>query len=190
MDLPIQRFVYTPDEIDAATAQSEEKVYFVLFKAIDKLQRYAEFKYLSALNQLAQTEKEKEPVQLDKAVGIHHLFKDNTIFSEILPGWKTERVFNINEPRFRGGPSLRTPFAVMASKGSDLLIVFRRPLTTYDARLALYNQQSFKYLYNFTGEVHDGSSTIYQTLSGVLEFAIKGFYESQGDAIKTPFKVL
>lgn len=186
LNLPLQQFSLTPDEIDRATAQSEEKTYFALLKALDKLQRYAEFKFLVAVDQLNHPESSAAAVRgaaanlaARKDVGIHDLFRDTDIFEEILPGWKVHRVFDMNEPRFLGGPTLRTPYAVMAAKENDVLIVLRRALTTYDGRLSLYNQQSFKYLYNFTGEVHDGGSTIFQTLSGVLEFDLGAFFETR-----------
>lgn len=166
---------HTPDFLNPSELVFERKVYYLLYKAVDKLQRYAEYRYLTGLDQIATGQKTEFRPPVGSDTGIHTLFRDSQIFKEILPGWKVERVFHLNEPRFKGGPTMRTPYAVLCSKDSDLLVVLRHPQTTYESRLALYNQQAFKYLYNFTGETHDGSSTIYRTLSGALEFYIKKF---------------
>lgn len=191
LDLALQQFVSTPGIIDTATANSENKVYYLLYKAVDYVKRYGEYKYLTALDQMAAREKQgasssthRTPAQPRRDIGIHDLFKDGQLDPQILPEWKIIRIFTINEPRFKGGPTLRTPYAVLAARGLDLLVVLRPPQSTYEDRLAMYTQQSFKYLYNFTGEVHDGSATVYQTLAGVLEFAMDNFYEGRMNEVR------
>eukprot|EP01055_Gregarina_sp_Pseudo9_P005938 Gregarina_sp_Pseudo_9__5937@NODE_954_length_2035_cov_294_783066_g855_i1_p1_GENE_NODE_954_length_2035_cov_294_783066_g855_i1NODE_954_length_2035_cov_294_783066_g855_i1_p1_ORF_typecomplete_len556_score173_43Lipase_3/PF01764_25/9_9e05_NODE_954_length_2035_cov_294_783066_g855_i11351802 len=192
-DLKWDSFAVTPNVMGKASVLAEGRSYYLVLKALDHLQRYAEYKYLTAVEQLesgnARETQRKTGDRDGASVGIHNLFTSTDAPEFLIPEWKTERLFMINEPRFRGGPTLRTPYAALASRNDDLLVVLRRPLTTYEARLALYNQHSFKYLFNFTGEVHDGASTIFQTLSGVVEFALHDFYVGKTIAPETPTRV-
>eukprot|EP01053_Blabericola_migrator_P006239 Blabericola_migrator_1__6238@NODE_3149_length_2006_cov_626_283651_g1971_i0_p1_GENE_NODE_3149_length_2006_cov_626_283651_g1971_i0NODE_3149_length_2006_cov_626_283651_g1971_i0_p1_ORF_typecomplete_len556_score91_34Lipase_3/PF01764_25/0_00021_NODE_3149_length_2006_cov_626_283651_g1971_i01751842 len=189
-DLKFEQLTPVPETIPRATQLAEGRSYYMIHKALDYLTRYAEYTYLTALDQLDNGgASASTPIGSQKNIGIHSLFENNDIPEELMPGWKTERVFMINEPRFRGGPSLRTPYAALASSGNNLLLLLRPPLTTYEARLALYNQHSFKYLFNFTGEVHDGASTIFQTLSGLVEFAMTDFYADKDVSASNPTRV-
>lgn len=172
----------TPDKIDSITARSEIPTYYMLYKAIDHLQRFAEYAYLRHRSR-------GDSMSNDEMIsGIHDMFQNSQVFDEIIPNWKSEMVFMLNEPLHRDKATLRTPYGIMASNGQQLLFVFRSPLTTYDSRLALYNQLSYKYLFNFTGEIHDGSATIYQTLSGAIEYAVDAFYNNR--VLDTPVEVI
>eukprot|EP01055_Gregarina_sp_Pseudo9_P005864 Gregarina_sp_Pseudo_9__5863@NODE_911_length_2069_cov_234_413300_g855_i0_p1_GENE_NODE_911_length_2069_cov_234_413300_g855_i0NODE_911_length_2069_cov_234_413300_g855_i0_p1_ORF_typecomplete_len432_score117_32_NODE_911_length_2069_cov_234_413300_g855_i05411836 len=194
-DLKWDSFAVTPNVMGKASVLAEGRSYYLVLKALDHLQRYAEYKYLTAVEQLesgnARETQRKTGDRDGASVGIHNLFTSTDAPEFLIPEWKTERLFMINESRFRGG--LRTPYAALASRNNDLLVVLRRPLTTYEPCVAvcplgcvpsfsphilaspleahLYNQHSFKYLFHFTGEVH--ASTIFQTLSG--EFALHDF---------------
>eukprot|EP01057_Protomagalhaensia_wolfi_P006077 Protomagalhaensia_wolfi_Nauph_80__6076@NODE_855_length_1945_cov_46_465373_g643_i0_p1_GENE_NODE_855_length_1945_cov_46_465373_g643_i0NODE_855_length_1945_cov_46_465373_g643_i0_p1_ORF_typecomplete_len553_score123_92Lipase_3/PF01764_25/0_0057_NODE_855_length_1945_cov_46_465373_g643_i01451803 len=193
LDLKWETHRQTPHMIPRTTLMAEGRSYYMIQKALDHLQRYSEYKYLMALNELesgtAAPSDGSQSGKAGKGLGMHDLFQNTDVPTYLIPEWKTERVFMINEPRFKGGPTLRTPYATLSSRGSDLLLILRRPMTTYESRLALYNQHSLKYLFNFTGEVHDGASTIYQTMSGLVEIAVTGFLDAAADTLSTPVRI-
>eukprot|EP01056_Protomagalhaensia_sp_Gyna25_P006067 Protomagalhaensia_sp_Gyna_25__6066@NODE_967_length_2343_cov_206_610677_g768_i0_p1_GENE_NODE_967_length_2343_cov_206_610677_g768_i0NODE_967_length_2343_cov_206_610677_g768_i0_p1_ORF_typecomplete_len551_score119_74Lipase_3/PF01764_25/0_0027_NODE_967_length_2343_cov_206_610677_g768_i02221874 len=191
LDLKWDNYHQTPAVIPRTTLMSEGRSYYMVYKALDHLQRYSEYKYLMAINELESgtTGGSSRSGKHGNAIGIHSLFQNTDVPTYLIPEWKTERVFMINEPRFKGGPTLRTPYATLSSRGNDLLLILRRPMTTYESRLALYNQHSLKYLFNFTGEVHDGASTIYQTMSGLVEIAITGFLDAAAGTLTTPVRL-
>jgi hypothetical protein len=171
LDLFIQQYRSTPDSLDLSVVGGERKVYYLLWKAIEKLERYAERKLLQA--ELGKT------VKKAKVSSIHELYSDTEIFTEILPEWRVTRVIYTNEPMYKGSDlTLRTPLAVIAQRGNNLLMTIRRALTSYDSRFALYNQQAFKYLYNFTGQLHDGSSSYMQAMLVPLSMEVESLVAS------------
>ncbi|EZG44344.1 hypothetical protein GNI_148550 [Gregarina niphandrodes] len=175
LDLFIQQYRSTPDNLDLSVVGGERKVYYLLWKAIEKLERYAERKLLQA--ELGKT------VKKNKVSSIHQLYRDTEVFETILPEWVVSRVIYTNEPMYKGSDlTLRTPLAVIARRGNNLLMTIRRSLTSYDSRFALYNQQAFKYLYNFTGQLHDGSSSYMQAMLAPLTMEVESLVTSLADS--------